>query len=343
MKFLKRLLIAIASLLGVYLILALFGPKEYTVERSRVMQAPKDAVWQQISSFQNWPNWSPWQEKDPSVENQFKGEKETVGSMMSWVGDPDLSGTGSMEITKLSREENIYYKLKFEVPFEMESDGGFELTEDGDQVKVSWYDHGNIPFLMRPMMMFMDLDSQIGPDFERGLEKLDSVASLSKMDNSLPPNSNISEVDFPAKDFVGIRHKISMAEAMKSEFYAENFGKLGQLLGEKQVDMAGMPVTIVYSWNEQDSTTEMVPAFPIMNTDFEPGEGFEMIHMEGRRAVLGKHFGSYESTGEMHVAIEKYLNENGLKSDLVIEEYANDPQEVAPEEVLTNIYYLIVE
>lgn len=179
MKFLKRLFVLALVLAAIYLVLALFGPKNYKVERSRIMTADKEAIWEQVSSFENWPNWSPWQEKDPTVKNKFTGEMGEVGARMSWVGDEELSGTGNMEITEISPISSFNYTLKFEVPFEMQSNGGMTLSNEEGKVKVTWYDEGDISFLMRPMMMFMDLDGQIGPDFERGLEKIDSVANSS--------------------------------------------------------------------------------------------------------------------------------------------------------------------
>ena len=97
---------------------------------------------------------------------------------MKWVGDKDLTGTGQIAIESLSAPFSMRYKLSFLVPFEMSSYGGFDLSEEANgKTQVSWYDTGNIPFVMRPMMMFMNMDKQMGPDFERGLFKIDSLCS----------------------------------------------------------------------------------------------------------------------------------------------------------------------
>ncbi len=178
MKLLKGLLWIVVGLVAVFLILALIGPADYHVERSKVMNANSESLWSNISNFKNWEAWSPWQEKDPTVKNEFEGEPGTVGSKMSWVGNEDLTGTGSMEITAVDPMKSILYDLKFVIPMEMQSKGGINFSQDNGKTKITWYDEGDIPFMMRPMMLFMDLDSQIGPDFERGLNKLDSIASL---------------------------------------------------------------------------------------------------------------------------------------------------------------------
>lgn len=176
MKLLINLVKLIALLAIIYFIAAFLGKSSYRVERNAVINAPQKLIFNQVSIFKNWANWSPWMEKDPSVKNMYEGPDGQVGSSMSWVGDKNLSGTGSIRAASVNSPFEMDYVLSFKVPFEMESTGSFSLqAETDDQTKVTWVDQGNIPFLFRPMMMFMDMDKQIGPDFERGLFKIDSV------------------------------------------------------------------------------------------------------------------------------------------------------------------------
>ena len=129
-------------------------------------------------SLRNWENWSPWMEKDPTVKNSYEGIHGEKGSIMKWEGDRELSGTGQIEIASTDDPNAMHYILTFKVPFEMSSKGSFIVSaESPTKSKVTWSDAGDIPFLMRPMMMFIDMENQIGPDFERGLVKIDSVCS----------------------------------------------------------------------------------------------------------------------------------------------------------------------
>jgi len=176
MKLLINLVKLIALLTIIYFIAAFLGKSSYRVERNAVINAPQKLIFNQVSIFKNWANWSPWMEKDPSVKNMYEGPDGQVGASMSWVGDKKLSGTGSIRAASVNSPFEMDYVLSFKVPFEMESTGSFSLqAETDDQTKVTWVDEGKIPFLFRPMMMFMDMDKQMGPDFERGLFKIDSV------------------------------------------------------------------------------------------------------------------------------------------------------------------------
>ncbi|MBK9109820.1 MAG: SRPBCC family protein [Saprospiraceae bacterium] len=177
-----KLLISIFKILFVlaiiYLIAALLGKSSYRVERESVINAPQKLVYNQISIFRNWEKWSPWAEKDPTVKNTYEGPDGEAGAIMNWTGDKDISGTGSIKVEASNPPNGFNYVLNFKVPFEMQSRGGFMLSAASDEkTKIIWHDQGDIAFIFRPMMMFMDMDKQMGPDFERGLFKIDSVCA----------------------------------------------------------------------------------------------------------------------------------------------------------------------
>lgn len=178
MQFLIRLLKILAVLIGIYMVAAFFGSSNYRVERKSTINAPQKLVFTQVSVLRNWNNWSPWAEKDPSIINTYEGTDGEVGSTLKWSGNEDISGTGQLSISAMDAPTSINYDLSFIEPFEMSSKGGFELTADSESsTTINWYDEGDIPFLMRPIMFFMDMDKHMGADFERGLFKIDSVCS----------------------------------------------------------------------------------------------------------------------------------------------------------------------
>ncbi|MBK9720975.1 MAG: SRPBCC family protein [Saprospiraceae bacterium] len=173
-----NLLKIIGILVTLYLISAFIAKSNYKVERKSIINAPQKLVYNQVGILRNWDSWSPWVERDPSVQNTYEGKDGEKASIMKWVGDKDLTGTGQIEITEVDPPNGLNYKLTFKVPFEMSSKGTFLLSAvDPGKTNITWSDEGDIPFLMRPMMMFMDMDKQIGPDFERGLVKLDSITA----------------------------------------------------------------------------------------------------------------------------------------------------------------------
>ena len=183
-KWAFRVLKVVGVIVALYFIIALFAPGDYRVERSKEMTVSPEFIYEQVSKFENWESWSPWIEKDPSATYSYSGESGTVGAISSWIGDPDLSGTGNMVATELVENEKALYDLTFE-GMGMTSHGGFTLEAAGESVKVTWYDEGDIPFVWRPMMLLMDIEAKIGPDFEKGLAKIDSIATIKQEEASL--------------------------------------------------------------------------------------------------------------------------------------------------------------
>jgi hypothetical protein len=183
MKIIKNVLKVLLILLIIYLISAFFAKSSYKVERSAIINAPENLVYNNVGILRNWENWSPWKEKDPSATNSYSGPDGKAKSIMRWAGDKKKSGSGQVEIITANSPILMYYKLNFDGPPAMSSMGMFQLSELApEKTNVRWSDSGEIPFILRPMMMFASMDKFMGPDFERGLVKLDSLCVLQKME-----------------------------------------------------------------------------------------------------------------------------------------------------------------
>ncbi|MEX1000972.1 MAG: SRPBCC family protein [Crocinitomicaceae bacterium] len=342
MKTLKKWSLRIVKVLvifiALYVIVALFAPSDYRVERSKDMAASPEVVYDQIAYFENWQLWSPWKEKDSTLLNTLTGEDGTVGAKQSWVGDPELSGEGSMTMTELVEGQKIAYELYFK-DMDMTSHGAFIIEPTDEATTVSWFDEGDIPFLFRPMALFYNMDEMMGPDFERGLEKLDSIASIRQ--NQQQKKFEISEVDFPSSHYYGVRKSITHDE-VDSAFFAMIYGKLGEFTAKNQIEMSGMPVSICFEWDEENKTADLMPAFPVSDLSTSPsGEIIKYTIPAGRAAVI-HHYGSYEALGSAHGQMEQYLAKKGLNHTVVMEEYVTDPGTVESEdEILTKIYYFL--
>ena len=96
--------------------------------------------------------------------------------MASWESKNENVGKGSQEIISITEGSSLETHLTFKEPFESESDA-YMLTEaKGDgETNVKWGVKGAFPYPMNLMLLFMDMDAQMGPDLEKGLENLKTV------------------------------------------------------------------------------------------------------------------------------------------------------------------------
>ena len=65
--------------------------------------------------------------------------------------------------------------MRFLKPFKSTSDAYLRVEEADEGTKVTWGFSGNNKFPVSIMMLFMDMDKQVGKDFEEGLNKLKEV------------------------------------------------------------------------------------------------------------------------------------------------------------------------
>lgn len=339
MKWLIRVAKVLGILILLYVVVAIFAPNGYKVERTQEMSASAEAIYEQVYKFENWGAWSPWAEKDATLTHEIEGEDGTVGAKYKWKGDPDISGEGSMTITELIPNEKISYDLHF-IDMDMHSSGTIliESSEEG-KTSVKWWDEGGIPFMFRPMMLFMDMDAMMGADFERGLFKLDSIATIYQ--DELNNKYEMVEIDFPETYFYGVRKNIQFNE-LDSAFYADNYGVLGEFSFSNGIEMAGMPVSICYEWNEDAETAIIMPAFPVTDNTIATTEGIEAYTQPACKALVIDYYGPYEETGAAHEQLQNYCDKNGLNASVVMEEFVTDPTTVeSMDQVLTKIYYFI--
>jgi len=176
MRILKNILIALAIIIAIPLLVALFLKKDYAVEREVVINKPKAEVFEYIKFLKNQDNYSKWNKMDPNMKKSYKGTDGTVGFIAAWDSKNENVGAGEQEIVKITEGERIDTKLRFKVPFEAQDDA-YMITEDAanNQTKVKWGFKGAFPYPMNLMGLFMDMEKEVGGDLDTGLQNLKTL------------------------------------------------------------------------------------------------------------------------------------------------------------------------
>lgn len=176
MKILKIVLLTIISIIALLLIVALFAPKNYEVQRETIISAPKAEVFNYIKYLKNQDKYSKWATMDENMESTFSGIDGTVGFISAWKSENPDVGEGEQEITAITEGKKIEYELRFIAPFESKSPA-FITTESTREniTKVVWGFSGNIDYPMNLMLLMMDFELMIGDDLQYGLDKLKGI------------------------------------------------------------------------------------------------------------------------------------------------------------------------
>lgn len=168
MKILKWIGILLLGIIVLALIVAAFVPKEFTYERSIMINKPRAVVFDYVKYIKNQDNYGKWQLMDPGMKKAYEGTDGTVGFKYSW--DSKELDKGSQTITKIVEGERIETSLDF--GFGDPAHSYMITTDEGaGQTEVTWGISGKSPYPFNLMSLFYDM----GKDFDTGLNNLKKV------------------------------------------------------------------------------------------------------------------------------------------------------------------------
>lgn len=174
MKILRKTIFVILIIPVLLLLISLFLPSRYRVERVAVMRASPEAVFTNINALKYWPEWTAWTvAKYPDMKISFAGPESGVGATYTWDGKS--TGHGVLKLTRSEPSKVVAYDLEFDHG-KYVSKGAIELEPEGENVKVTWFNEGELGG--NPISRYFGLlmDRMMGPDFEEGLLNLQKRA-----------------------------------------------------------------------------------------------------------------------------------------------------------------------
>jgi uncharacterized protein YndB with AHSA1/START domain len=171
----KKILIALAVIVVIFVVAAALQPADYRVTRSVSVSAPPGVVFAQVNDLHQWETWSPWEKLDPAMKRVHEGAPAGTGAIYAWTGNNKV-GEGRMTITESRPNELVRFKLDFIKPFASTSTAEFTFKPEGDQTAVMWSMTGEKNFISKAVCLFMSMDKMVGGDFENGLANLKSLS-----------------------------------------------------------------------------------------------------------------------------------------------------------------------
>lgn len=329
-KFLAFIGILILIVIVAVVVLGIIEPKDVTIQRSTTIKADKGYVFDQVSKFHNWPNWSPWLKMDSTVKLTYQGEDGQPGSSYHWVGDEKKTGEGDMKNTGV-KDGEMDFLLTIIKPFKSQATGMLKTDDAGNgETKVTWTMHSHMNFPMNAMLAFMSMDKMVGKDFEHGLANLKEYSEA---------NSGgyvaVKDTQFPGHTYAGIRKTMAMSDMMK--FFQDSYGMLGKTLNSQ---IAGPAVGLFYKWDTVAHQTDLAAAFPVMDTT-KPVKGTTFMTVPASKAYMVEVTGPYSGSMKAHTSLMKHTMDAKSKLSLVIEEYKVGPYQTPDSnKYVTDIYYL---
>ncbi len=338
MKFLKYLLFLILiAIIGIAIYIAV-QPNSFQVSRERTINAPTAVIYDNVIDFKNWEAWSSWAEKDPEMKINLPEKTKGVGGSYSWE---DKDGVGSMKTLETTPNISIDQELQFGEYHPSKINWTFEPTPD-NKTKVTWkMNSDKVPFMFKGFAAVSGgFDKMIGPDFERGLEKLDSIIVLDMKKYNIKVEG-ITEHGGGFYLYNTTSCKMAEMESKMGEMMTKVFAYSQQ----NNIKIAGSPFTIYHKWDEENGTLMFSSCIPttakVITTDSNVLTG-KLKPFKAVKTILK---GDYKNLKEAWDKALKYIPENGLEfteAGPMLESYLTDPiTEPNPANWLTEIYLAI--
>jgi hypothetical protein len=172
----KKILVALAILILVFVIIVLTRPDDFRVERSATIAAPAAVLFEQANDHHKFNAWNPFLKVDPNVKNTYSGPDAGVGAVCSWDGNKDI-GAGTATIVESKPGELVRLRMDWKRPMEGVATVDFTFKPEGDKTVVTWAMYGKNGFMGKLVSLFMDCDKMCGPRFEQGLTNLKDIVA----------------------------------------------------------------------------------------------------------------------------------------------------------------------
>ncbi|WP_422105378.1 SRPBCC family protein [Winogradskyella sp.] len=318
MKAFKYILLLLLVIIIGFSIYIAVQPNSFEVKRSRTMKAPVSMVYDNIIDFKNWKAWSSWAEADPDMTFTLPEKTQGVGGSYSWE---DKDGIGTMKTLAATPSTSITQEMQFaEFP---PSNIAWDLKSNADgTTEVTWNIKGeNLPFMFKLFSVLMGgMEKQIGPHYERSLEKLDSILVADMQRYTIDING-ITE--YGGGFYL---YKTTNANSTNiSSKMAESFGAIMQFMGQNGLKQSGMPLTV---YNEMAENIIMSNGIPVKERVKIPADADVSIDFMPKMKVLKTTLmGNYENLPKAWEATMKHIAEQGLEPSehKPFEIYTNDP------------------
>ena len=338
MKYLKYILFPLLILTIGFSIYVAVQPNSFEMTRERIIDAPAVVLYNNVIDLKKWEDWSPWLEKKPDSKITYSEPTTGVDASFFWEDD---EGTGNIKTLSTSSNNSIEQNMQFEDYKPSEMNWMFTPTPDG-KTKVTWQlkaDH--IPFMLKLYSAFSGgFENIYGPDFERGLENLDSVV----VENMKKYSITIKGVTQHSGGFYIYNTASCKINEVETKIN-ESLPKVINYVKDNSITTAGPPFINYLIWDTENNATIFTCCVPTTSKVITTDENFLTGQIESFRAVKVILKGNYSNLKEAWEKAKTYIEKNGLEASENgpnLETYVTDSMNFPnPADWVTEIYIAI--
>lgn len=338
MKAIKYIILLLLIFIIGFSIYIAVQPNSFKVTRTKAINAPQQVIYNNVIDFKNWESWSSWIEERPETVITLPEQTQGIGGSYSWE---DEDGIGTMKTIDTEQNTSIAQEMQFGEFPKSDVSWNFEPNDDGT-TQVTWDISGkDLPFIFKMFSTLMGgMEKQIGPHFERGLVKLDSVLQAEMKVYSI----NIEGVT----QHSGGYYLYNTTSCKFSEFednMKQMMPKIGAYALTHNITMAGAPFVLYHKWDEENDAVIFSCCIPTNSKIISNESGILTGQLASFKTLKTVLKGDYSNLKEAWDKSMTYITQNNLEiieAGPMLETYVNDANtKPNPADWLTEIYIAI--
>lgn len=332
LKYIFFLLLIVIIGLAIYIAVQ---PNSFEVTRTKTINAPASVVYNNVNDYKNWEAWSSWAEADPDMKITLAEKTSGIGGAYKWE---DKDGIGTMKTTKIIPNTSIHQEMQFADFPPSDITWNFTPNDDGT-TETTWSISGkDLGFGFKMFSTLMGgMEKQIGPHYERSLEKLDSILVADMKKYSI----TVDGITEHGGGFY-IYNTVSCKIPDMPKHIQQMMPKLGIYATVNNIKIAGAPYTYYHKWDEANNTVMLSCCVPTTSKIISTDPSILTGQLKPFKALKTTLKGNYNNLKEAWETSMTHISEHGLETDdngPMLEAYANDPMENPnPADWLTEIY-----
>lgn len=334
MKAVRVLVVTLAGLLASLAVVGLFLPSQVEVVRSIEIQSPKATTLAQLHQPANLAKWIIPPGGDTDVETVAASNGDAA--ILRWVSQDPAVGQGELSLVAVS-DTGARTETTFEAGGKTSTEFSLDTTGDIQTVAAIYQQEFGYDLFAR--YLGLAFDSIVGPALEARLERLKRhTESLPQADFS---GLNIERVRVNSQRLARLQSSAKAEASAISAALGRAYFDVLQFMRNTGLEQAGPPLMLIRGY---DSEYRFDAAIPVTGPEVVGNGLVDVVASFAGPALKVQHFGDYANLTEVHTQMNAYISAMGLRiAGLPWESYVSDPQNTAPADVLTEIFYPLSE
>jgi effector-binding domain-containing protein len=280
----------------------------FSVERSKVINSPRNTVYNYVNDFRNYEDFESWSVEDPTMRMTFPNKTTGNGASFYWEG---ADGKGNAVTLKTKEGENIQQKINFDGT-QADVNWTFKDTLAG-KTKVTWKATGTMSFLFKIYTALNGGSNNIiGTISEKSLANIDKNLDYETKTYAIKVNGVVKKIETPyiKQTFTSEIQKVNKNARIV-------IPKLIQFSETNGLSANGKPFIIYHTYDTTSGLAKISICLPI-NKEISTSAGSDITagKLNGFEAVKTTLKGDYTHTGEAIAKTTAFINNEKIVPDL---------------------------